>query len=332
MLNEENPAKLSVRYMRFAEEEAVGHSPLYAAFARGVANDRDAMRFLTTLPDEKRQPNLLFAAVRHLLGTPPDWPHFRRTLLANSDVVRSIMLSRSTQTNEPARCATLLPVLAQLPQPLALIEVGASAGLCLLSDFYGYDYKQQLIFPRAARPGYPVFACMVSNGTPLPEATPGVIWRGGLDLDPIDAADPSQAAWLEALVWPGQGLRLANLRAALRIAAEQKPRIVKGNLLGDDLARLCGEAPKEATLVIFHTAVLAYVETEADRRNFAERVMSLCRFWICNESPRIFPEMARSAGTSATPGQFLLSVNGSPVAWTDPHGAAINWIGNEKWV
>jgi hypothetical protein len=25
-------------------------------------------------------------------------------------------------TNEPARCATLLPVLAQLPQPLALVE------------------------------------------------------------------------------------------------------------------------------------------------------------------------------------------------------------------
>jgi hypothetical protein len=45
------------------------------------------------------------------------------------------MLSRSTQTNEPARCATLLPVLAQLPQPLALNEVGASAGLCLLPDF-----------------------------------------------------------------------------------------------------------------------------------------------------------------------------------------------------
>src|SRR5215469_6923036 len=29
----------------------------------------------------------------------------------------------STQTNEPARCAVLLPLLARLPQPLALLEV-----------------------------------------------------------------------------------------------------------------------------------------------------------------------------------------------------------------
>jgi hypothetical protein len=32
------------------------------------------------------------------------------------------MLSRTTQTNEPARCSVLLPVFAQLPQPLALLE------------------------------------------------------------------------------------------------------------------------------------------------------------------------------------------------------------------
>ncbi len=50
------------------------------------------------------------------------------------------MAERSTQTNEPARCATVLPVLAQLPQPLALLEVGAAAGLCLLPEYYAYDY------------------------------------------------------------------------------------------------------------------------------------------------------------------------------------------------
>jgi hypothetical protein len=34
------------------------------------------------------------------------------------------MLSRTTRTNEPARCAVLLPLLARLPQPLVLLEVG----------------------------------------------------------------------------------------------------------------------------------------------------------------------------------------------------------------
>ena len=44
------------------------------------------------------------------------------------------------QTNEAGRCAVLLPVLAALPQPLALLEVGASAGLCLYPDRYAYRY------------------------------------------------------------------------------------------------------------------------------------------------------------------------------------------------
>jgi hypothetical protein len=51
------------------------------------------------------------------------------------------MLKRRTETNEPTRCATLLPLLALLPKPLALLEIGASAGLCLLPDLYGYEYN-----------------------------------------------------------------------------------------------------------------------------------------------------------------------------------------------
>ena len=43
----------------------------------------------------------------------------------------------------------LLPVLAQLPQPLALLEVGASAGLCLMLDSYGYDYGNRVLCPPA---------------------------------------------------------------------------------------------------------------------------------------------------------------------------------------
>src|SRR6185312_7670698 len=125
---------------RFADEEARGRSPLYEELARGVAGDHEVIAFLLTLPKEKRQPNLLLAALRRVSGTPADWPDFRRKLAGNRDAIRSVMLARSTQTNEPARCATLLPVLARLPQPLALIEVGASAGLCLLPDFYAYDY------------------------------------------------------------------------------------------------------------------------------------------------------------------------------------------------
>jgi hypothetical protein len=240
------------------------------------------------------------------------------------------MLSHSTQTNEPARCATLLPVLAPLPQPLALIEVGASAGLCLLPDLYGYDYGRTSIRPETPATECPVFPCLANEITPLPVAMPRVVWRAGLDVNPLDVSDPSQAAWLENLVWPEQTGRLQRLRAAMKVATVAKPRVMRGDLLGDGLATLCGEAPKDATLVIFHTAVLAYIASRADREAFATRAMSLSQFWIANESPRVFPDIAPRAGTPCRTGDFLLSVNGSPVAWTDPHGGAIEWIAEQS--
>jgi hypothetical protein len=325
-MDAEQAAKIASRYTRFAADEVHGRSPLYETLALGVASEPSVIDFLSTLPPERQQPNLLLAAVRHLFGTPPDWATFREAVLARPDAVRAVMLTHTTQTNEPARCATLLPVLASLPQPLALIEVGASAGLCLLPDLYGYDYGRTSIRPDIPATDYPLFPCSANATTPLPDAMPRVVWRAGLDLNPLDVSDPSQAAWLENLVWPEQTERLHRLRAAMKIAAVAKPRITQGDLLGDELATLCGEAPKDATLVIFHTAVLAYITSRADREAFTERAMSLCQFWIANETPRAFPDIARRTGASRRSGDFLLSVNGSPVAWTDPHGGAIEWI------
>jgi hypothetical protein len=329
-MSENHPhiAAVAARYVRFADDEARGRSPLYEQLARGVAGDREAIGFLLTLPPEKRQPNLLFAAVRHLFDTPVDWTDFHQMLMAKPDAVRAVMLTRATQTNEPARCATLLPVLARLPQQLALVEVGASAGLCLLPDRYGYDYGRRRIDPNAAGQDFPVFTCAANEATPLPASMPRVVWRAGLDLNPLDASDPAQAAWLETLVWPEQKQRLANLRTALKIAAAIRPRVVRGDLLGDALEELCGEAPKDATLVVFHTAVLAYVADRSHRQAFAERAMRLSRYWISNETPRVFRDAALGGAVGEGAGRFLLSVNGAPVAWTDPHGASLQWIGS----
>src|SRR5438067_2805788 len=198
-------ARLSAAYRRFAEEEARGRSPLYEELARGIATDDKMLDLLLSLPRQKRQPNLLFAAARSLLGTPNGWTRFRRGVGQRKDALRALMLTRSTQTNEPGRCAALLPVLAGLPQPLALLEVGASAGLCLLPDFYGYDYGGHRPNEES---GGPVFACDADPSTPLPGSVPQIVWRAGLDLEPVDVTDPDQTAWLETLVWPEQSGRL----------------------------------------------------------------------------------------------------------------------------
>jgi hypothetical protein len=43
----------------------------------------------------------------------------------------------------------------------------------------------------------------------------------------------------------------------------------------------------------------------------------------------VFPDIAKRAPAPGAPGRFLLSMNGAPVAWTDPHGAALDWIAED---
>jgi hypothetical protein len=325
-MKQADSARVATAYLRFAADEVGDRSPLYAELSRGVAADPEVIGFLLTLPRAKQQPNLLLATARHLFGTPAGWDQFRRRVLADQDALRATMLARSTQTNEPGRCAALLPALAGLPEPLALLEIGASAGLCLFPDRYAYDYGRAVLAPEAQRLPPPVVRCAVNAATPVPMRLPRIVWRAGLDLAPVDLSDPGAVAWLEALVWPEQTERLARLRAAIEIAAEQKPRVVKGDLRSD-LAALARAAPEDATLVIFHTAVLAYVSPAAEREEFARSVGALCDFWIANEAPQVFPEIAARAGREGPRGSFLLSVNGAPLAWSDPHGAWLDWIG-----
>jgi hypothetical protein len=318
------PLTLPERYLVFARDEAAGRSALYEALSIGVAHDADLLSLLSALPVAKQQPNLLFAAVKHAFGVQPDWPAFRATAFRHWSEISATMMARSTQTNEAARCATLLPALLQLPQPLALLEVGASAGLCLLPDRYAYDFNGRHLTPaNATEP--PSFACHVEGAIPLPRHLPHIVWRAGLDLNPIDVRDDVQCAWLEALVWPGQDQRLHHLRAALALARRDPPRVVCGNLLRD-LAALAGEAPRNATLVVFHTAVLAYISAQAQRDAFARSVGELDAVWISNEAPGVFPDIAAQLSMRVPRGKFLLAVNGRPAAFSDPHGAALTWI------
>jgi hypothetical protein len=319
--------RIADRYATFAAVEARGSSVVYERLAQAVASSDDVLKFLATLPAERRQPNLFLAAVRHLFGVPDSEGQLVEIVLRSHKPIRELMLSRTTQTNEPARCAVLLPLLARLPQPLALLEVGASAGLCLLPDRYGYDYGTTRLEP-PTQAGYspPVFECRASGTTPIPSALPTIAWRAGIDRNPIDVNASTQTAWLETLVWPGQEKRGERLRAALTVAQAEPPMIVKGNLL-TDLAPLVDEAPKRATLVIFHTAVLAYVASKADRERFAKAMRRSRAVWISNEVPSVFPDIVKAAPPASQRGRLLLAINGSAVAWTAPHGESIDWFG-----
>lgn len=319
-------AAIAERYQRFARAEAAGHSALYETLAMHVAQSPDTLAFLERLPPARQQPNLLFAALRLVAGTPASTADFDHAIDQHASAIAEVMLARMTQTNEPGRCAVLLPSLAQIAGPIALIEVGASAGLCLLPDFYGYDWGHHTLIPPAKLGDIvPVFECRASDNTPLPARHPEIVWRAGLDLNPLDLSNADDLAWLEALVWPEHHDRLARLRKAIRIAQSERPRVEAGDLR-QDLQTLIAQAPKDATIVVFHSAVLSYVADQSDRDAFAASMIDDTRvIWLSNEGQRTFPQSAAAAG-SLHEDMFLLAIDGHPTAWTGPHGQEIRWI------
>lgn len=341
------------RYWEFSWQEARGRSDAHAELSARISRDPELCDLLSgSLPaGNKQQPNLLFAAVRYLDGPhaehgPRDesaYGRWREWTIRHWDEVRSVVLRRATQTNEPARCATLLPLLARLPQPLALLEVGTSAGLCLHPDRYRYRYEYAyeqgapggVQTTELGAPESPVvFACRTEPAVgPLPDRLPEVVWRAGIDLDPLDpVAAPDDLRWLQALVWPGDEERAARLSASVEaVRTAPRPRIVRGDLL-DELPALAAEAPPEATLVIFHSAVLAYLPP-ARRAEFARLVRSLLDgrpgggHWIANEHHSVLPSPSAPEHGAPRPEDGLLltlALDGRPVALTGPHGQSLH--------
>lgn len=308
-------------YAAFAEREARGVSAVYEAWALGVSADSAVAELIATLPRRKRQPNLVFAAARRH-GAAGPYASFRSTLVDRWEQVRGTILTHATQTNEAARCAALLPFLSELRQPLALVEVGASAGLCLLPDRYSYRYDDGTRLDPAGGPSDVVIPCHLGPSIAAPRRLPEVVWRAGIDLAPLDVCDDDAAAWLEALVWPEHDDRRARLRAAVGVARRDPPRLVAGDLV-ESLPALAAEAPRDATLVVFHSAVLAYVDAEA-RAAFQQLVTALPGHWISNEGAGVLPV---TSGMAADRG-FVVTVDGVPRAYADPHGRSLVGLGD----
>jgi hypothetical protein len=165
-------------------------------------------------------------------------------------------LDGAPQTNEVGRSAVLMSgllVVAHLfRQPMELLELGASAGLNLLLDRYGYDLGGVVAGDRDSalqlRPEW--------KGAPPPEAVVEVARRRGVDLQPLDVR--SDGDRLLAYVWPDQARRLARLEAALALAAEDPPVVERGDAADWVEARLAERRERGATRVVLHSIAFQY--------------------------------------------------------------------------
>jgi hypothetical protein len=339
-------------YRHFGTVDAPGSSPCYADWSLHIADDPELIARIDQWPYNKRQPLLMLAAARFLGARVSPYPEFRRFLDEHWAEVSRTVMSRATQTNEVGRCATLLPSLGAIAategKPLALIEVGASAGLALFPDRYSYEFDDGVTVTRlgpgrsgerrvrggsGGLPEPPVLRCRTVGGVPLPDALPEVVWRAGIDLNPLDVRNPDDVAWLEALIWPEQEFRRERLRRAIAVAREHPPLLVAGDL-NEQLLSLAGQAPADAALVVFHSAVMGYVSADG-RARFRASMQGLAHdrgcHWLSNEGETV---IIQEDGSAVLPemdprrirGNFLLQHNGQPVAITGPHGQSLDWL------
>lgn len=315
----------SLRYRMFAEVEARGNSAIYEEWGLGVAQDPAVLALIDGLPEPRRQPNLVFGASRHLGAPIAPYESFRRWVSEHWFEVEQLARTRTTQTNEAGRTAVMLPVLGLLKGPLALIEVGASAGLCLYPDRYSYLYDGNRYLHPVDGPSSVLLECATTGYPPIPETIPDVVYRAGIDLNPLDVTNTDDMSWLESLVWPEQDLRRKRLRAAAAVARADPPLLIRGDL-SSTITGLVEQAPRSTTLVVFHNAVLSYL-VASDRDAFVDTVRSLPCHWIANEGVGVLPAIDNRLTTSTEKrrGKFVVSLDGVPHGLAGGHGQFLDW-------
>lgn len=169
------------------------------------------------------------------------------------------LVEHPVQTNEPGRSAALLggflEVAEQTGLPLRLLEVGASAGLNLRWDRYVYTAPSGTWGAADSPVRFdPAFV----EGTPPLHMRPAIAERRGCDPDPLDATDPADQLTLLSYVWPDQEQRLAQLRGAFEVAADQPVSIDREDGTAW-LEQTLGERRDGVATVVFHSVVLPYL-------------------------------------------------------------------------
>ncbi len=367
------------RFRRFGMEHAADDhgSPLYQRLCIGLARDPETCALLLEAAPGQRIPNLLLAAVHDLLlagGVPAADPlaaYYPSVAGAGAMVpdaeapaafaafcrrfrpaVVERIRTRSTQTNEPRRAAALVPALglvaAEAGEPLALLEAGTSAGLLLQADRFRIRYGADATGPAD---GPLEMTCRVvgPDRPPLPMRLP-IAWRAGIDLAPLDVNDEADLRWLRACLWPEHAERAAHLTAALTIARHNRPLVRRGDMV-DDLPSLAQQAPRAAALVIFHAAVLPYLDA-GRRRAFIESVRRLAAIdrrpvWLITfEGTDLVAQLGADLGRTLLAGFPPRRPDGrafAVVGWrfdpdgeerhrllalAHPHGRWIEWLAN----
>lgn len=338
---------LSEQFNQFVEWCA-DRSPLYAHLSTVVARNQELLKLAGTVPEGRSVPLVFLAGVHSLVLQQPDhqlgayYPTcvsdprapdeelgeaFRQFCRANEARLTDILCHRRTQTNEIGRCAALYPALARVGErvdgPLAVVDVGASAGLNLLFDRYTYRYGDGTY--GAEDSPVTMRTQFTDSTTPrLPASGPDIGSRIGVDVCPLSVTDESDVRWLRALVWPEHTARHDRLQAAIELARESQPELVAGDAI-ESLPTIVDKVPESQSVCVMNTQTL-YQFSDDDRGRFRETLSSISEerpiYWLSGEVISI---------TREAPELTCARVDGGPIepetlAEYDSHGRWIRWV------
>jgi hypothetical protein len=251
-----------------------------------------------------------------------------RNAIAQHDQELLASLASAPQTNEIARSAMLLPgflaIARETRLPLALHEIGSSAGLNLLFDKFHYRYGDR----EWGDPASPVRLAPEVRGNPVPvHGRHEVVERAGSDIAPVDIATAEDRLRLRSYIWADQTERLRRLDAALSLAAMQPFRLEKADAAAFVRLSLASRQGGQA-YVLFHSIMWQYLPEDtktsiaADLQNAGEAATADAPIaWL------------RMEPLSTTDKQATLSLTLWPagearsLARCDYHGRWIEWLG-----
>lgn len=347
---------------------AVAHLPLYHRLSEGISGDPEVRDLLVAARPGQARPVLLLAAVHDLLLRHPElpaarwypsitpgdklapgdpYPAFRQAALDHADELRQVIATHNTQTNEVNRCVLLGPLVAAAladdpDRPIALVELGCSAGLLLGMERYRIEVGGVVMGDR----GSPVsLAGVLVDGSEPPRSPfpphPEVEARLGIDLAPIALDDLDRLRWIEACLWPDQPLRVDRFRSAVELMRQDPPTLVPGDLI-DALPGAVAGVPPDVHLVVYHCWALTY--TERSRRDDLAAVLNGLAAqrhsvsWLSAEPPNAVPGIVPpplSPGDEEARPETVLGLrrwrDGTELAavapgWGHPHGETLTWL------
>ncbi|MET3599060.1 DUF2332 domain-containing protein [Martelella mangrovi] len=324
----------NARLCRLAADRLDGTAEIAALVSgwppeRAVA-DALALRFCAALHALKRQGYrpLVDCYPPHRVSDDTLWQGAEQAMAEKADFIAARMQS-APQTNEVRRSAALFPAFALIAErfggmPLVLSEIGASAGLNLMWDCYGYRFDNALYQPHN---GDAPFVIAPDWKGPLPpQAEIAVSERAGCDLNPLEADSAYDCERLLSYVWPDQADRLERTEKALALARQNRLHIDRADAV-DWLAHRLAARHDGKVHVIYHTIAWQYLPNDAQKQGLqliaeagarADRQAPLCH--LAMEADDAGP----GAGLSLT---IWPTGETHSVGRADFHGRWVDWRG-----